>query len=112
MIKVSFIALVLAAIGYKEYNPSVLGNWEIGNSKVTLTEDGQCITYEVRQSKGTNLIYYTDTSSYTVKNGIFKANLDRAKERSYSIHRQNKRKLILRRYDIENGEKIIYKRIK
>ena len=28
MIKVSFIAIVLAAIGYKEYNPSVVGKWE------------------------------------------------------------------------------------
>ena len=112
MIKVSFIAIVLAAIGYKEYNPSVLGKWETGNKTVTFTANGQCFTYEVRQSKGPNLLYIKDTSSYTIENGVLKVKLDRVKERSYSIHRQNKRKLILRRYDIENGKKIVYKRIK
>ena len=38
MIKLSFIAPLLAAIGYKEYNPSIIGNWSDGRDKTSWIE--------------------------------------------------------------------------
>ena len=114
MIKVSFIAIVLAAIGYKEYNPSVVGKWELKNSKyhqMHFNEKGECILIHKYMARDYTIRARIDSTSYSYINGILKIDSVRNEEKAYTIVRQNKRKLILRRSDIEHGSKIVYKRM-
>lgn len=114
MVKVSFIAIFLAAIGYKEYNPSVVGKWELKErplSQIYFFDDDQCVKNYIIQTT-----YYPkddfDTSTYEFRSQILKANIDYTGVKSYRIIHQNKRKLILQPIDSLETKKIIYKRIK
>jgi hypothetical protein len=120
MVKVSFIALFLAAIGYKEYNPSVVGKWELRTryrvETLDFKNDGSCVMSSVPikscafdlDTLGQGLYsLYGDT--LTLKN----VKLER--DEKYVLLRQNKRKLVLRRYPIGclfGRSKFKFKRLK
>jgi hypothetical protein len=104
MIKVSFIAIVLAAIGYKEYNSSIIGNWSDGRDKtswIEYTRDSVIVHHpDLQQPDGTAYSRYVDTLTYHINDSM---------SFEMEIHRKNKRKLIF--IDKSTGAKIKFKKV-
>jgi len=102
MIKVSFIAIVLAAIGYKEYNPSVLGKWEHRSrcrvETLDFNEDGSFKMYSVPTK---NCAFDLDTfgeGHYSLYSDTLTLKNDGIEwDEKYMLLRQNNRKLVLKR---------------
>jgi hypothetical protein len=75
MLKVSFITLVLASIGYKEYNPSVVGNWEdrkIKSKHVYFDGNGLFVTSQYDTAKYSKPTINIDSAHYTINRGTVK----------------------------------------
>lgn len=104
MIKVSFIAIFLAVIGYKEYDPVIIGNWYDGKDKsswIEYTKDSVIIhDSNVLIPKAVSYSRYIDTLTY---------HIDDSMSFEMEIHRKNKRKLILK--DRSTGIKTKFKRV-
>lgn len=95
MIKVSFIAIVLAAIGYKEYNPSVEGNWHLRTTDhFTFHFDEGKLIQKLRDEEYQVGTYYLMDD--TLKLSRIKDLADQ-----YLIVRQNNKKLILEKVDTD-----------
>ena len=110
MIKVSFIAIVLAAIGYKEYNPSVVGKWEHSKYPYYLEffEDESYSVSAYIKIKG-SLQEIKDSGTYLLnRDSLVLNSLESNSSFRSLIQRQNKRKLIL----INDENKLVYKRLK
>ena len=112
MIKVSFIAIFLAAIGYKEYNPSVEGVWQHEGGFLTQV-------YFEKDSFGFDSVVLGDDRNYhNWKFGTYELTRDtltllyfspKAIEK-YKLVRQNKRKLILYPLDDKKTTKLVFMR--
>lgn len=115
MIKVSFIAIVLAAIGYKEYNPSVEGKWELKSDKrykIEYFENGTFASNAIlglkdfplqKQLEGT-YSFFNDTIAYQYsKDSII---------HKVILLRQSRNKMYLKSTDSDNRKKTVLKRIK
>ncbi|MDB9882135.1 hypothetical protein OAD66_03280 [Bacteroidia bacterium] len=90
MINISFIAIVLAAIGYKEYNPSFIGNWSYARdttSWIEYTKDSVIVHHpDVRNREGIAYSRFIDTLTYHINDSM---------SFEMEIYRKNIRKLIL-----------------
>lgn len=99
MIKVSFIAIFLAAIGYKEYNPSVVGKWESSTYSgygIEYFKDGTFLGKESIRT-GDGFIGLMDSGTYSLFNDTLVLKSLREQETTiFVVKRQNKRKLILK----------------
>jgi hypothetical protein len=115
MIKVSLIAIFLAAIGYKEYIPSVVGKWEQKDDwghQIYFSENA--MVYEstlITQTFLGESRFFRDIGSYSIVTGRLVLNFDSTSIQQFNIVRQNKRKLILQPIDTVKTTKIVYKRI-
>lgn len=104
MVKVSFIAIFLATIGYKEYNPSVVGKWYDGkdiSSWIEYTKDSVIVhAPDLQNREGFAYSRYLDTLTYHINDSM---------SFEMEINRKNKRKLILK--DKSTGNRTKFKRV-
>lgn len=107
MVKVSFKALFLAAIGYKGYNPSVVGKWYESKNEGHIIEFKETgVFIQIILARDEDEVDFSLSGSYSIYSDTLVFTYDSATiSDSYLLGRQNNRKLIIKTIPKEHAER-------